>query len=46
MQGYRTGGFFGLVLCGGESDLIAHYLDRLYSELAADTGTNATATSL
>lgn len=39
MKGYRTGGFFGLVLCGSDNDLVYRYLAYLYHRLAESADT-------
>lgn len=40
MKGYRTGGFFGLVLVGADNELVYRYLARLYHCLAESASTS------
>lgn len=46
MKGYATGGFFGLVLVGGDDEEIYHYLARIYIDLAASANTTVNVAKL
>lgn len=46
MKGYATGGFFGLVLVGGDDEEIYHYLSRIYIKLATSANTTVNVAKL